>query len=259
MKEDLSSVSLVIITLNEEDDIERCIRSAEGAGEVIVVDSFSTDRTVDIARSLGAAVYEREFISHADQKNWAIGKASLDWILVLDADELLSPPLRSEIAKAAAEGGADGFWMKRDNEFFGKKIRFCGWNRDRVLRFFRNGRGHYPERAVHEKLQLEGKAASFRSSIIHRPYKDIDDYIDRMTRYSRAGALELKRKGKGWFPGIILNPVARFLRMYFLQLGFLDGMDGLILCRFAAASVFFKYSYLREMKNAGNGRRGKER
>lgn len=254
----LSRVSLVVITLDEEDNIERCIRSAAGVGEIVVVDSFSGDRTAEIAAALGAVVHKREFTTHADQKNWAIGKATGEWILVLDADEALSPPLRSEIEAELVNPSADGYRLRRRNEFLGRKIRFCGWGGDRVLRLFRRGSGFYPERAVHEKLRLEGKEAVLKASLEHRPYRDIYDHIDRMKRYSRAGAIELMKEGRGWFPGIFLNPFARFLRMYVIQLGFLDGMPGFILCSFAAISVFFKYAALRESLSARGGRNGSE-
>lgn len=251
--QDISMISLVIITLDEADNIERCIRSARGVGEVIVVDSYSTDGTVDIAEKLGAKVYRREFTSHADQKNWALEKAELDWILVLDADESLSGELRDEIGEAIVSTDMDGYWLRRRNEFFGKRIRFCGWNRDRVLRLFRRGKGSYPERAVHERLSLEGRAGRLEAPLDHRPYRDIDDYIERMTRYGKGGAKELRRRGRHWFPGIVLNPPARFVRMYILQLGFLDGIPGLILCTLASISVFFKYMILREI-SAGRGK-----
>ena len=253
-EEALKRVSLVVITLDEEDNIERCIRGARGVGEIIVVDSFSRDRTAEIARALGAVVHKREFTTHADQKNWAIGKASGEWILVLDADETLSAPLRSEIAAELARPSADGYRLRRRNEFMGRKIRFCGWGRDRVLRLFRRGSGWYVERAVHEKLRLEGREAALKGSLDHRPYRDVSDHIDRMRRYSRAGAIEMMKEGRGWFPGIFLRPSARFLRMYVLQLGLLDGMPGFILCSFAAMNVFFKYAALRELLAARGGR-----
>ncbi len=243
----LSSISLIVITLNEEDNIGRCLESARGVGEVIVVDSSSTDGTVEIAERYGATVYTRDFTSNADQKNWAIEKAANDWILILDADESLSPELKLEIAEKTADPGADGYRIRRRNEFFGSRIRFCGWNRDRVTRFFKRGAGRYSERTVHEKLALEGRMGELKGYLEHRSYRDIDDYIDRMKSYSGRGAFELRNMGKRWFPGILLRPPARFFRMYILQLGFLDGLAGMLLCALASIGVFFKYAYLREL------------
>ena len=249
----LSEVSLVVVTLNEEDRIARCIGSVPGVGEVIVVDSFSTDRTVAIAREHGARVFERAFTSAADQKNWAIGMAERDWILLLDADESVSGELLADIRDAVRSPHADGYRLRRRSEFFGTWIRFCGWGNERVLRLFRRGAGRYPEREVHERLRLEGRASALRGCIEHRPYRDLSDYVDRMKSYSHRGALELHKNGRGWFPGIVTHPTARFIRTYVFQLGMLDGTAGFMLSVLAAVSVFFKYAALRELK--GNERR----
>ncbi len=248
---DLSRISLIVITLNEENNLGRCLESARGVGEVIVVDSMSDDGTLRIAGEYGARVFTREFVSNADQKNWAMDQAALEWVLILDADEYLSAALREEIAERIVSARENGFWLYRRNEFLGRTIKHCGWDRDRVLRLLRRGRGRYPERAVHEHLELKGKAGRLRERLDHIPYRDLDDYIERMKSYSRRGALELHRKGKGSFPGMVLRPPARFLRMYILQLGFLDGSAGLMLCSFAAISVFFKYASLRELSRRG--------
>jgi glycosyltransferase involved in cell wall biosynthesis len=248
MKEErMNKVSLLIITLDEQDNIAECIQSAKGVAEVVIVDSFSSDNTVKIAREMGAVVHQREFVSHASQKNWGISKCREEWILILDADERLSQKLRVEIAQVCEKEEHTGYWLKRSNEYLGKRIRFCGWHRDRVLRFFKKGRGHYPEKSVHERLSLDGVAGSFRGPLFHNPYRDLSDHIERIGRYSRDGAKDLQKKGRGWLPGILLNPPARFLRMYILQLGFLDGMPGLILCILASFNVFLKYAYLREL------------
>lgn len=246
----LAEVCLVVITFNEEDTLDRCLASALGVGEIIVVDSFSTDKTAEVALGHGARVVERPFISAADQKNYAIGLAARPWVLLLDADEALSPELRLEVEEAVRAPRADGYLIRRRSEFFGAPIRFCGWGDERVLRLFRRGAGRYPEVAVHEKLVIEGTIAGLRGAIEHRPYRDLADYIDRMKSYSRRGALELHKKGRPWFPGIVTHPAARFIRMYVLQLGFLDGGPGFVLCVLAATSVFFKYAALRELASA---------
>jgi glycosyltransferase involved in cell wall biosynthesis len=250
----LSNCSLVVITLNEEDRIARCLKSIAGAGEIVVVDSFSGDRTVEIARAHGARVYQREFTTAADQKNWAIGKAEKDWILLLDADEALSPELLREMEKAIAGPRADGYRLRRRSEFFGRTIRHCGWGDEWILRLFRRGKGHYPEREVHERLVLDGHASRLEGCIEHRPYRDVADYIDRMKSYSIRGAVELHKKGKPWFPGILIHPAARFIRMYLVQLGFLDGTPGFVLCALASTGVLLKYAALRELSGSGPGR-----
>jgi glycosyltransferase involved in cell wall biosynthesis len=250
----LSKVSLVVITFNEEHNIEACLESAADVGEIIVVDSFSSDDTTGLARRSGATVYQRPFISAADQKNWAIGQATREWILVLDADESLSEALKREIGDAVARDDGDGYWLKRNNIFLGKRVRYCGWQRDRVLRLFRQSKGRYPPRSVHERLLLEGKTGKLRSPLYHVPYRDVDDYLDRMKSYSARGADDLFERGAGWFPAIVFNPAARFVRMYILQLGFLDGAAGFMLCGMAAAGVFFKYVRLRELYRTRMGK-----
>ncbi|MBU8923171.1 MAG: glycosyltransferase family 2 protein [Bacteroidales bacterium] len=247
-EQNMNKVSLLVITLNEQDNIAGCLESAKGVGEVVVVDSFSMDDTVKIAGEMGARVYQREFVSHASQKNWGLDRCGGEWILILDADERLSPELRDEIVQACESGENNGYWLKRSNEYLGKRIRFCGWHRDRVLRFFKKGKGHYPEKSVHERLSLDGSAGSFMGRLFHNPYSDLSDHVDRIRRYSRDGAKDLLEKGRSWFPGILLNPPARFLRMYILQLGFLDGMPGFVLCVLASFNVFLKYLFLRELK-----------
>jgi glycosyltransferase involved in cell wall biosynthesis len=244
---ELARISLIVTTLNEEANLGRCLDSVDGAGEIIVVDSMSTDTTLRIAGEYGARVFTREFVSNADQKNWAMGQATLEWILILDADEYLSPKLRDEIAESIMSAEVNGFWIYRRNRFLGTTIRHCGWNRDKVLRLFRRGRGRYPDRAVHESLDLDGNAGRLLERLDHIPYRDLEDYMDRLKSYSRKGAVELRSKGRRWFPGLVLRPAARFIRMYLLQLGFLDGSAGLMLCAMAAASVFFKYAWLREL------------
>jgi len=245
----LKNISLVVITLNEEDNIGPCLKSASGAGEIIVVDSYSRDRTVEIAEKHGAVVYERKFVSNADQKNWAIDKASGEWVLILDADERLSPALKDEISAELKYADADGYWFQRKNRFMNRYIKHCGWDRDWVLRLFRNGKGRFKERLVHEKLTLNGFSARLKNPLLHNPYRDISDYMDRMSQYSRRGAIELHKQGRHCFPGIATRPMFRFFRMYMLQLGFLDGAAGFILCSSAAAGVFFKYVYLMELRN----------
>ncbi len=260
--ESLTNVSLIVITYNEEPNIERCLESAHGVGEMIVVDSFSTDGTIAIAKRMGAAVFQRPYVSAADQKNWAMRQAERDWILILDADEFLSTELRNEIASRLENPAHDGYWLRRRNVFLGKRIRFCGWQRDRVLRLFRRGAGHYPARAVHEKLELDGRPGKLKGFMDHDPYRDMEDYMERRRNYSRRGAEELFKRGKGWFPALFTRPFARFMRMYLLQLGFLDGAAGLRLCRLAAEGVFLKYSIVRELyrqkaEGPGQGRKSK--
>lgn len=253
MKGAFEKLSLVIIARDAEDSIASCIGSVPDAGEVVVVvDSDSKDRTAEIARTLGAKVYFRAFVSAADQKNWAIEQARGDWILVLDADEKASSKLVSEIASELGAPRADGYWISRKSEFLGSRIRFCGWQGEKLIRLFKRGKGRYPERAVHEKLFLSGSSRNIGGWIEHKPYRSLSDYLARMESYSKRGAEDLHGRGSSWFPAILLNPPVRFMRMYFLQLGFLDGIAGFLLCSLAAFGVFLKYAYLRELKRVSD-------
>jgi len=249
----LRNLSLVVVTLNEEENISRCLESASGVGEVIVVDSFSTDGTVEVAEEFGARVFQREYISSADQKNWAVEQAEKEWVLILDADESLSTELKAEITSELASPRADAYKIRRKSEFMGRVINHCGWGKDWVVRLFKKGKAFYPERTVHEKLRVHGKVAKLKGTIEHRPYRGLSHYMDKLNDYARRAAVQLRREGKGWFPQIVVNPPARFVRMYILQLGFLDGWRGFVLCFLAAVSVFFKYAFLLEMKETGDG------
>ena len=258
-------LSVVIITHNEEANIGRTLASvqplvADGRGEIIVVDSGSTDRTVEIAKSFGAKVFVEEWKGYAVQKNSAIDKASGDWILSLDADE--------ELGKGAQEftldflagrlparfADFDGAWFDRRNYFLGRWIRFGGFYPDPKLRLFRRGSGSFEERAVHEDVRLQPGKKTFNPAtdyvedadfdIIHHSYPSLSDYIDHMNRYSSLGAEMVAAKGRVGFSlfNIVLRPAATFFYNYFFRLGFLDGREGLLLHLYHAVYVSWKYA-----------------
>ncbi|HET9306181.1 MAG TPA: glycosyltransferase family 2 protein [Candidatus Sulfotelmatobacter sp.] len=259
-------LSVVIITFNEEANIGRTLASlkpflydmrGEPAGsEIIVLDSGSNDRTVEIARSLGATVYIEEWKGYAAQKNSAIEKASGRWIFSLDADEEVSPELSSDVSRAIAKQGllrlehppdspvfVNGFSMPRKNMFLGRWIKYGGFWPDRKMRLFRKGTGRFNIRPVHETAQVEGKTADLTAPLLHHSYPTLSDYIDHMNRYSSLGA-EMVAKGKVRFSfiNIILRPLFTFIYNYFLRLGFLDGREGLLLHLYHSVYVSWKYS-----------------
>lgn len=234
-------ISAVVTCGNAGATLERCLKSLEGVGELIVVDSFSLDDSREIARRHGAIVYLRPFRSAADQKNWALARAKNRWVLVLDSDEEISALLRREISTLPS-AGPEGYWVKRKSFYLGKPIRFCGWQRDKVLRLFRRDRGRYQDRSVHEELELEGRAGRLKERIVHRPYLSLADHLTKIDEYSRRGAGEyLRGGGKAALLNAIVHPPFRFLRMYVFQLGLLDGARGLVLCLLSAYGVFLKY------------------
>jgi glycosyltransferase involved in cell wall biosynthesis len=258
-------LSVVIITYNEEANIGRTLASvqplvADGKGEIIVVDSGSTDRTVEIAKSFGAKVFIEEWKGFAAQKNSAIDKATGDWVLSLDADEEISSAMREFLLLALfgehKEEFADfrgGMVFSRRNCFLGKPIRYGGFYPDPKLRLFRRGCARFEGRLVHEDLQLSS-GAEYRPSlyyemgspveIIHHSYPTLSDYIEHMNRYSSLGAEMVLAKGKVRFSvlNIVLRPLTTFVYNYFFRLGFLDGREGLLLHLYHAVYVSWKYA-----------------
>jgi glycosyltransferase involved in cell wall biosynthesis len=263
------SLSVVIITYNEEANLVRTLKSLQGVlydlrgepagGEIIVVDSGSTDRTVEIAKSFGAKVIIEEWKGYAPQKNSAIDKATGDWVLSLDADESVSPELLKEIKSAIVEQGSiyvrhspdspmfvDAFSMPRQNFFLQKRIRHGGFWPDRKIRLFRKGKGRFGMRPVHESVQISGRVGILHAPLVHHSYPTLSDYIDHMNRYSSLGAemVVAKNNGKVRFSVInfVFRPLATFIYNYFFRLGFLDGREGLLLHLYHAVYVSWKYA-----------------
>jgi glycosyltransferase involved in cell wall biosynthesis len=269
------TLSVVIITYNEEANLGRTLESvrplaSDGKGEIIVVDSGSTDRTVEIAKSFGARVFVEEWKGYAAQKNSAIDKAAGEYILSLDADEEVSPELADEIegtvrrqpaihkvAYKAASGHlvplfVNGFWIPRSNRFLGRWIKHGGFWPDRKMRLFRRGKGRFKETLVHETVELEqssggGMTAAPRDlhgALLHHSYPTLSDYIEHMNRYSSLGAEMVAGRGKVRFSviNIALRPLMTFFYNYFIRLGFLDGREGLLLHLYHAVYVSWKYA-----------------
>jgi glycosyltransferase involved in cell wall biosynthesis len=271
------SISVVIITFNEEANIGRTLASvqpliADGQGEIIIVDSGSTDRTVGIAKSFGAKVFVEEWKGFAAQKNSAIDKATCEYILSLDADEEVGLELASEIKNTVQWRPAihkivhrtpdghlapiyiNGFWTCRQNYFLGRWIRHGGFWPDRKLRLFRCGTGQFKETSVHETLEVqeyhEGgitvTSRRLRGALVHHSYPTLSDYIEHMNRYSSLGAemVVAKSNGKVRFSvsNIVLRPLATFVYNYIFRLGFLDGREGLLLHLYHAVYVSWKYA-----------------
>jgi glycosyltransferase involved in cell wall biosynthesis len=238
-------LSVVVVTLNEEERLRACLESAAWADELIVVDALSQDKTAQIAREFTDRVIVRPWPGFAAQKNFAIGEASGDWILSLDADELVSPALRGEIARVLADGGPhDGYRTPRRNMFWGEWIRHGGLWPDWQIRLFRRGHGRFVSRAVHESVEVTGSVGRLEGPLIHRSYRDVSDFLARADRYSTLAAEEWVRSGKrARASDMVLRPLGRFLSMYVLRLGFLDGPRGFLL-----ASLYAYYVLIRSVK-----------
>jgi glycosyltransferase involved in cell wall biosynthesis len=265
------TLSVVIITHNEESNLARTLESVkplvcDGKGEIIVVDSGSTDRTVEIAKSFGAKVFVEEWKGFAAQKNSAIDKAAGDWILSLDADEEVGRDLSTLIIFSISErrphpkqeliaamfgpmppANVSGYWMQRRNKFLGRLLWHGGFWPDPKLRLFRRGSGRFENSAVHETAKVDGHTAKLKSGVlIHHSYPTLSDYIEHMNRYSSLGAEMVVAKGNGKVSfsviNIALRPLLTFVYNYFFRLGFLDGRKGLLLHLYHAVYVSWKYA-----------------
>jgi glycosyltransferase involved in cell wall biosynthesis len=244
-------VTAIVMTKNEEEMLPGCLETLAWADEVLVVDSGSADRTVEIARAAGARVETHPYEGQGQQSNWAIDRASHDWIFLLDADERASEPLVGEVRGLLARDGGpprNAYRIPRRSRFLGRRIRFGGWGRDYVTRLFRKDRARYPEEAVHVDVVAEGRTGKLGGFIDHDTCRTLEEYFDKFGRYTTASAEKLLRRGRraGLF-ALLVRPAFRFFRMFILRAGFLDGRDGAVVAGLAMASVFVKYVKLREL------------
>ncbi|MBB5064844.1 glycosyltransferase family 2 protein [Granulicella mallensis] len=248
-------VSVAIVTLNEEENLPRTLTSVRWADEIVVVDSGSTDRTVEIAHTLGARVIERAWPGFAAQKNFAISQCTGTWILSLDADEELTPELQTQIrTMLASDPPIDAYYLRRRNLFLGRWIKHGGFYPDSKLRLFRRSAANFAltpqfeERPVHETIAFDGAAGTLDYDLVHNAYPALSTYIEHMDRYSGLGADLLVAKGRisRSLPSFLLNifvvPQIMFLWNYFFRLGFLDGREGLLLHLYHATYTSWKYA-----------------
>jgi len=249
-------LSVAIITLDEADNLPRCLRSIEGlADEVVVVDSLSTDGTQQIARAAGARVLEQEFLGHRAQKQLALEQARGEWILCLDADEWLDDALRDAVRGAVADaGGRDGFHVNRRTFHLGGWIDHCGWSPEWRLRLVRRGRGGWEGVDPHDRLVCDGPTGRLAGRLNHRPYRDFSHHLQKVDRYTDIMVARRREAGEeGALAPLVLRPPARFLRMYVLQGGWRDGWRGFVVCAIGGYYVFLKYAKLLEASRVGDG------
>lgn len=243
-------VSVIVTTFNEEINIGECLQSVLWADEILLVDSFSTDRTIEIAKRYPVEILQREYFGSAAQKNWSMDRVAHDWVLIIDADERVPEPLAEEILTVLASApGANGFYIRRENVFIDKVIRHSGWSTDKVVRLFRRDKGRYPNRRVHADLEIEGAVPTLRNAFVHYTFRSFDQYFRKFINYAEWGAAQAFRDGKR--AGVLeigFRPAWRFFRMYVLQLGVLDGLHGLVVCALQSFGVFLKYARLWEYR-----------
>jgi glycosyltransferase involved in cell wall biosynthesis len=242
-------ITATIITLNEERNIVRAIESLRCADEILIVDSGSVDRTVELAQNLGARVLEAGWLGYAAQKNWAAEQATYDWILSLDADEALSEALEAEIWNLKKSGPQyDAYTMPRLARYLGKWIFHSGWYPDLKVRLYKRGKAKWVGDFVHESVVPSGRLGHLKSNILHFTCDSLSEHVKTLDKYTTLAAQELAARNlKPPFTKLITDPCWTFCKTYLLQRGFLDGMEGLIIAYMAAFYTFLKYSKARIM------------
>ncbi len=247
---DMVKLSVVVITLNEEKNLERCLLSVKDiADEIVIVDSYSTDKTEEIAKSFGAVVFQHPFKGYVNQKNYADARASNNHILSLDADEALSDELKVSIDEAKQTFDSAGYTMNRLTNYSGKWIRHCGWYPDRKLRLFDRREGNWEGLLIHEEFKLKGqiKPGHLSGDLLHYSYNSVDDHRRQSKKFTTLGAQADFQKGKkAPLYKIWLGPVVKFIQSYFFRLGFLDGRTGFTICWLSAAATHQKYLKLKK-------------
>ncbi len=239
-------VSLVVITLNEESNLKRCINSAKFCSDILVVDSFSKDRTVEVAESCGARVIQKEWLGYGAQKAFAVEKAKFDWILSLDADEALSPELQDELLQKFKQGlsAQVGYEFSRRSFHLGRWILHGGWFPDWQLRFFNRLHSSWKTSAIHEKVESP-EIQRFKNPVLHWVFDDLSDQVLTNNKYSTLQAEDILKKNKSrvfLLFKLLVKPPVKFIECYFLKLGFMDGLPGFIIAVGASYSVFLKWA-----------------
>lgn len=249
----MEKITAIIPCRNESHGIARALESVRWCDEILVVDSFSTDDTVHIARQYTGRILEHAYENSAAQKNWAIPQASHPWILLLDADEYVTDTLRDEIRALLGNEDlpCDAYWIRRRNFFMGKEIRFSGWQHDKVIRLFRRDTCRYEEKHVHAEIVAPGGTGFLQGRIMHYTYKDLAHFLSKADRYSTWSAMDAASKTRN--PNLyhfVVKPCFRFWKHYFFKLGILDGYRGFIISALAAQGVFMRYVKLYAMRKA---------
>ncbi len=242
-------LTAIVPTFNEEGNIRDCLASLGFADEILVVDSFSTDRTVEIAKSVPKArVLQHEYFGNGPQCNWAMERATHPWILIVDADERVTLELAREIEELLRQGpAAEHYRVRRNDVFFGRVLRHGGLGAHGLVRLVRRGAARYPNRRVHADMETRGPAPPLAHRLTHYTYRSFGDYVGKLQRYAEWGAADRFRGGRrAGFLAVALHPAWRFVRMYFLQAGFLDGTAGLVVCGLQGYCTFLKYAKLWE-------------
>ena len=242
----MNKISLVMITKNEEKNLAKSLDSVKDlVSEIVILDSGSTDSTIKIAEKYGAKIYSRKFDDFCTQKNCAMSLAQNEWILHLDADEVLSSELKEEIKQKIVHNDAteyDGFYMTRVNFFLGRKMKHSGISSEARLRLAKKSLSEYVGGAVHERLEVRGKIGEFKNIFYHNSFPNLNNYFKKFDQYTSLDAQKRYDDNKNfYFTDVVFRPPIGFIKSYILKLGFLDGMEGFIWAVLSSYYIFVKY------------------
>jgi len=247
----MEKLSVVIITFNEESNIERCLNSIQSiADEIVVLDSFSTDRTKELCEQYGVRFSAHKFDGHIQQKNRALTLAKNEWVLSLDADEAPDEELLNNIKNVLKNPKAEAYYFNRLTNYLGKWIRHSGWYPDQKLRLLKKSKGRWAGINPHDKIEMDQgiKAQYIKGELLHYSYYSIEQHIDHINKFTTIGAFEAHKKGRKPNMAIaIVKSTWKFIRDYFFKLGILDGYYGFVICSLSAWATFNKYLKLREL------------
>jgi glycosyltransferase involved in cell wall biosynthesis len=255
----MEKVSAVIIVYNEEKNLRKCLETVKWADEIVVVDSHSPDRTVEIARQFTKKIFQKEYKGHIDKKRFAVAKAANDWVFSIDADERVTQGLKKEILGVREKGAGEvvGYDMPRMTRHLGRWILHGEWYPDRVTRLFRRSRMRYEGTEPHDRVILEGPRGRFSGMLLHYNYRDFAHQIQTVQAYSDVAAKALRAEGRrAGFRNLFLRPSFKFLKCYILKRGFLDGWPGFIIAATSAFYVLAKYTKLYEMQLSMKKKKG---
>jgi glycosyltransferase involved in cell wall biosynthesis len=241
-------ITAILITLNEEKNLDACLAGIRWADEIIVVDCGSHDGTKEIALKYTDQFHYRAWESYSRQKAHALGLASNEWVLSLDADERVTGELAEEMQRAAGSGAADGYLLKRDNYFLGRLMTGGGWQHDHQMRLFRKSRAKVTDRLVHESFEIDGKVGRLSNPLQHFTYTSIAAAFGKMNEYTSLEAIEYAASRKSSGGAVVLHPLSSFLRGYVSRGGYRDGVHGLVLSLLNAASTMLLYMKLWEIQ-----------
>ena len=247
----MKRLSVITLTLNEEHNIGECLSGVQWVDELIVVDSGSTDRTVELAKSFTNHVMNVEWKGYGATRNLALARCTGDWVLWLDADERVTPELSAEIQRIVQtdEKGIAAYSVARRAYFLGRWIKHCGWYPSRVTRLFRREKGRFTENNVHEQLRVDGVVRELRHDLLHYTDPNLKHYFAKFNRYTSLAAEDFQAAGRSFrVSDLLVRPWFQFFKMYILRLGFLDGLQGFILSIVSSAYVFTKYAKLWELQ-----------